>query len=55
MADPGLLDRLAAVPSLSTIPREELEWLVAHGRFAAYAAGAVIAPQGTPAISKTRR
>ena len=48
MADPGLLDRLAAVPSLSTIPREELEWLVAHGRFAAYAAGAVIAPQGRP-------
>jgi signal transduction histidine kinase len=42
----SLIDRLAALPSLATIPRAELEWLSAHGRFVAREAGVVVAPKG---------
>ena len=31
MTDSALIERLAALPSLASIPREQLEWLVAHG------------------------
>jgi len=48
MADASLVDRLAALPNLSGIPRAELEWLVAHGQLVARGAGAVIAPKGRP-------
>jgi signal transduction histidine kinase len=47
MPDPAaLVDRLAALSSLEGIPREELEWLVAHGEFEVHDAGAILAPKG---------
>jgi len=46
MALENLVDRLAALPKLSKIPREELEWLVAHGELQVREAGTVIAPKG---------
>jgi len=41
-----LVDRLAALPNLAEIPREELEWLVAHGDFQLRLPGDVIGPKG---------
>ena len=38
-----LVDRLAALPKLAEIPREELEWLVAHGTLERAEAGQVTA------------
>jgi CRP-like cAMP-binding protein len=38
-----LVDRLAALPTLTEIPREELEWLVAHGTLERAEAGQVTA------------
>lgn len=46
MNDTELVDRLASLARLGTIPRRELEWLVEHGRFEVHDAGTVIAPQG---------
>ncbi|MGD8319607.1 MAG: ATP-binding protein [Gemmatimonadota bacterium] len=46
MVDADLVDRLAALPDISAIPRGELAWLVANGRLQAYEAGEVIAPKG---------
>lgn len=48
MAKIDLVDRLAALPSLSKIPRKELEWLVAYGNLEVREAGNVIAPKGQP-------
>jgi signal transduction histidine kinase len=47
MSDADLVDRLAALSNLAGIPREELEWLAAHGQVDVYEAGAVVAPKGT--------
>ena len=41
-----LVDRLAALPNLAEIPREELEWLAAHGNFELRPAGKIVAPKG---------
>ena len=41
-----LVDRLAALTRLQGIPREELEWLAAHGTLEACEAGHVIGPKG---------
>jgi signal transduction histidine kinase len=46
MSATDLVDRLTALPRLAGIPREELEWLVAHGRFEAHEAGDVVGPKG---------
>lgn len=46
MPDEQLVDRLAALPALAQIPRAELAWIVAHGRYEAFEAGTVMAPQG---------
>jgi signal transduction histidine kinase len=47
MVDPStLVNRLAALSSLADIPREELEWLVAHGEYEVWEAGEVLAPKG---------
>jgi signal transduction histidine kinase len=46
MADADLVDRLAALPHLADIPREELQWLVAHGQREVYEIGAVVGPKG---------
>ncbi len=44
----ALVDRLAALPNLAEIPREELEWLVAHGIFEVREPGVVIGRKGRP-------
>jgi signal transduction histidine kinase len=41
-----LIDRLARLPNLESVPREELQWLVDHGRYEALDAGTVIGPKG---------
>jgi signal transduction histidine kinase len=41
-----LVDRLAALPSLRGIPREELAWLATHGQVEVREAGTVLAPKG---------
>ena len=46
MSNADLVDRLAALPTLEEIPREELEWLVAHGEFEERPVGEVTIPKG---------
>jgi len=46
MGNIDLVNRLAALPNLEKVPRQELEWLVAHGQLEVYEAGTVIAPKG---------
>jgi len=41
-----LIERLARLHGLSGIPRNELEWLVTHGRFGVHEAGKIIGPKG---------
>lgn len=41
-----LVDRLAALPSLEGIPREELEWLVARGEIETIESGTVVISKG---------
>jgi signal transduction histidine kinase len=52
MADPGsdgdLLARLASHRAIGKVPREELEWLVAHGTIEQYVPGDMIARKGQP-------
>ena len=48
MQKTDLINRLAALPNLGKIPRQELEWLVAHGKFEVHEAGKIIAPKGIP-------
>jgi len=45
-SDTALVDRLAGLTNLAGIPREELEWLVAHGKFEVREAGEIIAWKG---------
>jgi signal transduction histidine kinase len=47
-ADPPLVDRLAALPTLASVPREQLEWLAAHGEIRRYAAGELMFRKGPP-------
>jgi signal transduction histidine kinase len=44
MADPALVDRLANLKILKSVPRTELEWLVDHGKIMHYEAGKVFRP-----------
>jgi len=46
MSELSLVARLERIPGLAEFPREELEWLVAHGELESLEAGAVIAPIG---------
>jgi signal transduction histidine kinase len=46
MAPSELVNRLAALPDLAHVPREELEWLQSHGRLEVWEAGTVVAPKG---------
>ena len=48
MADADLVDRLAALSGLAEIPRDELEWLVEHGRVEVFEVGSIVAPKGVP-------
>jgi signal transduction histidine kinase len=43
-----LVERLSQVHALKGVPRNELEWLVGHGRVEAYSAGHVFRPQAIP-------
>lgn len=51
MTDLSLIERLAALPTLETIPRAQLEWLVAHGTLQQFNAGHVITRQEQSVIS----
>jgi signal transduction histidine kinase len=46
MTKNDLVERLAALPGLAHVPREELEWLDTHGRLEVREAGEVVAPKG---------
>jgi len=46
MPTADLVDRLAKLPNLAGIPREELEWLAAHGNLDLHPAGLVMSPKG---------
>ena len=46
--DDGLLARLSSHRALGSAPREELQWLLAHGTFERYAPGHLIARKGEP-------
>jgi signal transduction histidine kinase len=46
MTDTALVDRLAAHKMLAAAPREELEWLAAHGTLRELATGDVLTPKG---------
>ena len=48
MPENGLVDRIAALPSLADIPRAELEWLVAHGTYTMRDPGDIVAHKGQP-------
>jgi signal transduction histidine kinase len=43
-----LVKRLSALTNLRMVPREELEWLAAHGQLEVHEAGTVVAPKGKP-------
>jgi len=42
------VERLAALPVFADMPREELEWLSAHGRLRTLEAGEYVVPRGEP-------
>jgi signal transduction histidine kinase len=44
LSSADLVERLAELPNLADIPREELEWLAAHGEYDLREAGQVIVP-----------
>jgi signal transduction histidine kinase len=46
VTDRSLIERLAALPTLASVPRAQLEWLVAHGRILAYPQGHLITVKG---------
>ena len=43
-----LLSRLAAHPTVGSAPREELEWLIAHGTINHYGVGEMVSRKGEP-------
>jgi signal transduction histidine kinase len=50
MSSAALIARLAAVPSLSTVPRAELEWLATHGEVQRFDRGAVLYSTAAPPV-----
>src|SRR5262245_5532973 len=48
MTDNSLLERLAAHKTIGSAPREELEWLIAHGSLRHMDVGEVLTPRNTP-------
>jgi len=46
-SDTDLVDRLVALPTAEPIPREEWEWLAAHGALESHAAGEFVTSAGT--------
>ncbi len=47
MSTPDLVDRLAAHQTLGAAPREELEWLAAHGSLRRLGEGEILTAKGT--------
>jgi signal transduction histidine kinase len=48
VADTSLIERLAALPTLAAIPRDQLEWLAAHGTIRRFEDGEVMFPEAEP-------
>ena len=48
MSEADLVERLAAHTKIGAVPREELEWLVAHGSFRHLDEGDVLTATGVP-------
>jgi len=48
VTDQSLIERLAALPTLASIPRAQLEWLVAHGEVRQFQQGHSISTKGQP-------
>src|SRR5687767_13004785 len=48
VTDPSLIERLAALPALASIPRAQLEWLAAHGEIRRYQQGDLVVTKGEP-------
>jgi signal transduction histidine kinase len=48
MSSDAVVDRLAALPLLQSVPRQELEWLVANGELRTLEAGLVLSDPDTP-------
>jgi signal transduction histidine kinase len=48
VTDQPLIERLAALPTLASIPRVQLEWLAAHGEVRHYQQGQPISTKGHP-------
>jgi signal transduction histidine kinase len=48
MRDASVLDRLAELPTVRDVPRDELVWLVEHGKVETHLPGSVVAPGGEP-------
>ena len=48
VADPSTLERLALLPSLTAIPRAQLEWLVAHGVVRQFVDGSMVYSDAQP-------
>jgi signal transduction histidine kinase len=48
MSSESVVDRLAALPLFESVPRQELEWLVAHGELRTAEAGTVVGDPTTP-------
>jgi signal transduction histidine kinase len=48
VTDQSIIERLAALPTLASIPREQLEWLAAHGELRHYQQGHAVSMKGQP-------
>jgi signal transduction histidine kinase len=48
VSDQSLIERLAALPALASIPRAQLDWLAAHGEIRRYQQGELIVTKGQP-------
>jgi signal transduction histidine kinase len=50
VSDPALVERLAALPTLASVPRVQLEWLVAHGQIRHYQQGQLVSAKDDPIV-----
>ena len=54
MTDTDLVDRLAEHRTLGAVPREELEWLAAHGSLRQVQTGEALSSRGVPVEGRVR-
>jgi signal transduction histidine kinase len=50
MSNLPVIERLAALPSLASVPRAELEWLATHGKVQRFDRGAILYSTGSPPL-----